>query len=187
MKTKGMVQASFFVVLMAVGAQFNLTLGAPIPYTLQTFFMLMAGIVLGWKYGPVSQLVYLLLGLFGLPIFAQGKGGLASVMGPTFGFLIGFVLGAYVTGLLFKKLPVRNGIARGVVSALAGAVVIYLPGIAYFYLLENLFLGKVMSLGTVLGFMVPFFVPDAVKAVLAGAFGAVVWKLLAKRGLAASE
>lgn len=187
MKLKDLIKTSLFVVLMIVGAFINVSFGAPVPYTLQTLFMLMAGIVLGVKYGPLSQLVYVLLGLFGLPIFAQGKGGFAALMSPTFGFLLGFILGAYVVALLYRKLPIKNSYVRGVLSAIIGGAVIYLPGILYFYVLQNAIVGKAIGLMTITGFMVPFFIPDVAKAVIAGLLGVLIRKALVGRKLIEAE
>lgn len=187
MKLKDLIKTSLFVVLMIVGAFINVSFGSPIPYTLQTLFVLMSGIVLGVKYGPLSQVVYILLGLFGLPIFTQGRGGLGAFMSPTFGFLLGFILGAYITALLFRKLTLKNSFVRGVVSAVVGAAVIYIPGILYFYVLQNAIIGKAMSLLTISGFMVPFFIPDLMKAVVAGLLGVLIRHALVNRHLIESE
>ncbi len=186
MKLKDLIKTSLFVVLMIVGAFINVSFGSPIPYTLQTLFVLMSGIVLGVKYGPLSQVVYILLGLFGLPIFTQGRGGFGALMSPTFGFLLGFILGAYITALLFKKLAIKNNYVRGVVSAIIGAAVIYIPGILYFYVLQNAIIGKAMSLLTISGFMVPFFIPDIMKAIVAGLLGVLIRQALLNRNLVES-
>ena len=183
MKLKDLIKTSLFVVLMIVGAFINVSFGSPIPYTLQTLFVLMSGIILGVKYGPLSQVVYILLGLFGLPIFTQGKGGFGALMSPTFGFLLGFILGAYITALLFRKLAIKNSFVRGVVSAIIGAAVIYIPGILYFYVLQNAIIGKAMSLLTISSFMVPFFIPDLMKAIVAGLIGVLIRQALVKRKL----
>lgn len=187
MKLKDLIKTSLFVVLMIVGAFINVSFGSPIPYTLQTLFVLMSGIVLGVKYGPLSQVVYILLGLFGLPIFTQGRGGFGALMTPTFGFLIGFILGAYITALLFRKLKIKNSYVRGVLSAILGAAVIYIPGILYFYVLQNAIIGKAMSLLTISGFMVPFFIPDLMKAVVAGLLGVLIRQALLNRQLVELE
>lgn len=187
MKLKDLIKTSLFVVLMIVGAFINVSFGSPIPYTLQTLFVLMSGIVLGVKYGPLSQVVYILLGLFGLPIFTQGRGGFGALMSPTFGFLLGFILGAYIAALLFRKLKIKNSYVRGVVSAVVGAAVIYIPGILYFYVLQNAIIGKAMSLLTISGFMVPFFIPDLMKAVVAGLLGVLIRQALVNRKLVESE
>ncbi|MDO9581420.1 MAG: biotin transporter BioY [Bacteroidales bacterium] len=187
MKLKDLIKTSLFVVLMIVGAFINVSFGSPIPYTLQTLFVLMSGIVLGVKYGPLSQVVYILLGLFGLPIFTQGRGGFGALMSPTFGFLLGFILGAYITALLFRKLKIKNSYVRGVLSAILGAAVIYIPGILYFYVLQNAIIGKAMSLLTISGFMVPFFIPDLMKAVVAGLLGVLIRQALLNRQLVELE
>lgn len=183
MKINNLIKTSIFTGLMIAGAFMSISFGAPVPYTLQTMFMLMAGIILGVKFAPLSQMIYLLLGLFGLPVFTGGRGGLAALMSPTFGFLLGFVLGAWLTALIFEKLPVKNDLARGLVSTIAGAVVIYLPGILYFYFLQNVVVGKAMGLATIMGFMAPFILPDLGKAIAAAIIGVLARKALSKREL----
>ena len=101
-----------------------------IPFTLQVLFSLMAGIVIGKNRGALSQIIYLLIGLIGLPVFAQFKGGLGAVVSPTFGFLLGFILGAFLSGLLYQKLKIANDFLRALVSTLCGTVAIYAAGIA---------------------------------------------------------
>ena len=187
MNLKNLTKTALFVVLMIVGAFINVSFGSPVPFTLQTLFMLMAGIIIGYKYGALSQIVYALLGLFGLPIFTQGKGGPAALLSPTFGFLLGFILAAFITGLLFKKLMIKNSYVRGVVSTLIGGTIVYIPGILYFYVVQNVIVNKPFSLLTIVGFMVPFFIPDIIKAVLAGIFGVFIRNALVKRQLVDNE
>lgn len=183
MNLKNLTKTAFFVVLMIIGAFINISFGSPVPFTLQTLFMLMAGIIIGYKYGALSQIVYVLLGLFGLPIFTQGKGGFAALLSPTFGFLLGFILAAFVTGLLFKKLTIKNSYVKGVISTLIGAAIVYLPGILYFYVVQNVIVNKPYSLLTIAGFMVPFFIPDIIKAIAAGVLGVLIRNALIKRQL----
>src|SRR5208337_2009632 len=99
-KAADAILISLFTALTAVGAFIRI----PIPYvplTLQTLMVMFAGLILGSRRGALSQLLYLILGLLGLPIFAQG-GGPAYVLQPSFGFLLGFVAGAYVIGKMVE-------------------------------------------------------------------------------------
>ena len=95
MKTNKMIKAALMAALTAVGAYIIIPVG-PVPITLQTFFVLLSGRLLGKKYGVLSQITYLLLGAFGLPIFSGGQGGLGVIAGPTGGFLISFVIAAWI-------------------------------------------------------------------------------------------
>ncbi len=95
MKTDKMIKAALMAALTAVGAYIIIPVG-PVPITLQTFFVLLSGRLLGKKYGVLAQITYLLLGAFGLPIFSGGQGGLGVIAGPTGGFLISFVAAAWI-------------------------------------------------------------------------------------------
>jgi biotin transport system substrate-specific component len=90
-----MIKAALMAALTAVGAFIIIPVG-PVPITLQTFFVLLSGRLLGKKYGFLAQLTYLLLGTFGLPIFSGGQGGLGVIAGPTGGFLISFAVAAWI-------------------------------------------------------------------------------------------
>ncbi len=89
MKTKMLLLTALFAALTAVGAFLKIPI-PPVAITLQTLFMVLAGLLLGAKYGALSQLVYVALGLVGLPIFTQG-GGFSYVLMPSFGFLLGLI------------------------------------------------------------------------------------------------
>ena len=102
MKTRQMILIALFAALTGIGAFIKIPTPL-VPYTLQYLFCAYAGIFLGSKDGLYSQLLYISIGLVGFPIFASG-GGPAYVLQPTFGYLMGFAAGAYVIGLLIKKL-----------------------------------------------------------------------------------
>ncbi len=93
-----------FAALMAIGANITsfLVIGS-VPVTTQTLFAILAGALLGSKLGALSMTVYLLVGLVGFPVFAQFKGGLGTLISPTFGFLLSFILVAFITGLIIEK------------------------------------------------------------------------------------
>jgi biotin transport system substrate-specific component len=137
----------------------------PIPYiplTLQPLMVMFSGLLLGGRLGALSQLVYLLVGLLGIPIFAQG-GGPGYVLQPTFGFLLGFILGAYVIGRLTER---REPLHRGLllVAILVGIVAMYIPGVTVFYLNLNLIQQKSFSLREALLLLaVPYLPADLLK------------------------
>lgn len=132
--TKDMILCGMFTVLIAVGAFIKIPV--PVcPFTLQFFFTTMAGIILGAKRGALSVLIYTLLGLAGLPIFAEG-GGFWYVLKPTFGYMIGFILGSYVTGKLTEKKGWSD--AKHIfLASFAGLLVVYAAGMLYYYVIGN--------------------------------------------------
>jgi len=119
-----------FVLLTAVGAQLEIQ-RYPVPYTLQTWFVLMAGAFLGMRGGAASMFLYLLLGVSGVPVFSQWGFGLSKILGPTGGYLLSFPIAAFVVGYLTEK---NKGFLRTAVSMIAGTFVIYLFGTIHLYL-----------------------------------------------------
>lgn len=99
MKAREITLCALFAALMGIGANVSplLVIGG-VPVTLQLMFAILAGGILGSRLGAISMTVYLFVGLVGAPIFAQFKGGPASLLSPTFGFVISFILVAYLTG-----------------------------------------------------------------------------------------
>lgn len=163
MKTRALVFTALFAVLTAVGAFLKVPIG-PVPITLQFLFTAMAGILLGRRWGALSQLVYVLLGLVGLPIFTAG-GGFGYVFQPSFGFLLGLIPCAWIIGFLCRK---RSGAPWIALSCLAGLAVLYLIGIPYMALILNVYLGKGLDTAAILKIgMLPFLPGDALKIAVA--------------------
>ena len=141
MSTRRLVYIAIFTALITVGG----LISVPIPFTqveisLQTVFVILAGLVLGVRDGALAVLVYIAMGLFGLPVFTKG-GGPQYIFMPSFGYLIGFPIGALVSGTLCKRL---KKVTRGKVflCALVGCVPIYAIGVTYqvlilYYYLHN--------------------------------------------------
>ena len=93
-----------FVALTAIGAYIRVPLFfTPVPLTMQTFFVLLSGAILKKKYGSISQSLYVVLGVVGLPIFAGGVSGIGVIFGPTGGYLISFILASFILGTLLEK------------------------------------------------------------------------------------
>ncbi len=129
-----MVVCALFAALIAVGAFIRIPVPV-VPFTLQFFFTTLAGMFLGPRLGAASVLVYLALGLAGLPIFAQG-GGPGYVLIPSFGYLIGFAAGTFLTGKLLEGWS-RPSLTRLLLAALAGLAAVYLLGMVYYYIICN--------------------------------------------------
>ncbi len=159
MKIRTMTRVALFAALTAVGAFISIPLGYS-SITLQTFFTAMAGCVLGPWYGALSQLVYVALGLVGLPIFTRG-GGIGYLMQPTCGFLIGLIPAAWVIGRIAGRKPEPKQI---VPACLLGYGVLYAIGVPYMALILNTFLGKGMGFSAIMwAGMIPFLPGDMIK------------------------
>ncbi|KHE68800.1 biotin transporter BioY [Halobacillus sp. BBL2006] len=164
---------ALFVAMMAVGA--NITAVAPflnilgVPLTLQTFFAILAGLILGSRLGMTSMLVYTALGLVGAPVFAGFKGGLSVIISPTFGFIISFIVLAFFVGKLAES---KRNFPMYVTAALVGIVINYLIGVNWFYAAMNFWVGgEGLSYTVAWSSMTPFLIKDIALAVVAGVFG----------------
>jgi biotin transport system substrate-specific component len=163
------ISGSLFIALCA---QFTIRIG-PVPITGQTLAVLLIGMLLGSRRGSLTALAYLAEGIAGLPVFAPGgPPGLARLLGPTGGYLLGFVAAAYVTGMLAERSWDRKSITT-LLAMLIGDAVIYLFGLPWL----GLFVGIENALP--LGFC-PFIVGDLAKAFLAAALLPIGWRLLIK-------
>jgi len=145
---------AFFAGLTGVGAFVRIPLPA-VPLTLQTPAVLLAGLLLGPFLGGLSQGAYVLIGLMGAPVFAQG-GGPGYILNPTFGYLLGFIGGAAAAGAAAGDWH-RAGAARLLAAMLCGLAVIYLCGGTYLYWNITVFQGKAMTFGQVarIGWLLP--------------------------------
>src|SRR5512138_1361 len=104
-----LILAFLFTVATAVSAQISFRLWfSPVPVTLQVLAVILSGLVLGSRWGAISQIQYLALGAAGAPVFANWTGGPMAFIGPSGGYLIGFVFGAYAAGWIFERLRKSN-------------------------------------------------------------------------------
>ena len=156
-----MVYASLFAALTAAGAWIAIPLW-PVPITLQTLFTMLSGAVLGPYFGALAMVVYVLLGLIGLPVFAGGQSGLGALLGPAGGYLVGFVVGAVVIGLL-TRLRKKPGFLWLCMSMALGELVVYAFGVVQLSLVAGMPLDKAVYLGALL------FVPGDVLKIAAAA------------------
>lgn len=137
MKAKMMILCAIFAALIAVGAFVEINVFI-IPITLQTFFVILAGLVLGAKWGPMSVLVYVVLGLLGLPVFTKG-GGIFYIFELTFGFILGFILCAFIIGLLCGRMKSEKFFPC-FLSCVLGILCLYLAGVPYALAIKTLYL-----------------------------------------------
>ena len=137
-RIKSLILCAMFAALIAVGAFIRIPVPV-VPFTLQFLFTSTAGLLLGSKYGAASVMVYIVMGLSGVPVFANG-GGISYMLQPSFGYMPGFALGAYVTG----KIAGTSGspsYRRLVAANFAGLLIVYAMGMTYYALISDLYLG----------------------------------------------
>lgn len=172
--------ALFAALIAALGVLPRLTLASGVPITAQSLGVMLAGTVLGARRGALSVLLFLFLVALGLPLLAGGRGGLGVFVGPTLGYLFGFVLGAYVSGAVAERFANPMGFGAALTGALIGGVgVVTLCGVCGMALVLK------VSAGQASIFALPFVPGDIVKAVLAASVTATLARArpaLAERG-----
>ena len=159
---RGMAYSAMFGAVTAVGAYIVIPLPL-VPITLQTFFVSLSPALLGGALGAMSQIIYVLIGVIGLPVFAGGKAGFGVLIGPTGGYLTGFIVGAYVIGKLIE-LKKKPGFLWMVSAMVIGHIALYALGVAQLMLVAKLSLGKAVAVG-----VIPT-LPGGVIKILAAAF-----------------
>jgi len=177
LRTVDLTFGAVFVCLMAIGA--NITIwfpvlavpigGATVPLSLQTFFATIAGLMLGKRLGSISMITYILVGMAGVPVFAQMKAGPMQLISPTGGFIISFISVAFFTGLVAERSG-KPTIPMYGLAAVIGLVFNYGIGVTYMYIAMNTWLGLSISYGVAWGSMIPFLIKDTGLACLAALF-----------------
>lgn len=166
-----------FALLTALAAQITIPLPfTPVPITGQTFAVLLAGAALGANLGAASQGLYWLLGATGLPFYADGGGGWQAATGATAGYLVGFIVAAYVVGLLAERRHDRS-VVTAIPAFLTGSALIYLFGVGWLWYSVEAFVTAedAMAAG-----LTPFVVGDLLKIALAGVLLPTAWKLVGR-------
>lgn len=160
----------FMTAVTAVCAQVSFRLWfTPVPVTLQVLGAILSGLTLGSRWGAISQIQYLALGAAGMPVFANWGGGPAAFAGPSGGYLIGFVFGAYVAGWVFERSTKRTNLAAWA-GGLSGIAAIYLLGASWLAVWISVTTSKTFAacipLAVQLG-IIPFIGVDLIKAAAA--------------------
>ena len=165
--TKNIVVCAMFAALTCAVAPISIPLPGGVPITLQQVSVMLAGLLLGAKLGAMSEVIYLLLGAFGLPVFAGFSGGLAKIVGPSGGFLVGYPFLAAICGYIYWKWGrQKSGAAKCAAMAagmLLGNVVLYILGLGWFMHVTGNNLQQAMVLC-----MLPFIPGDILKMVVVG-------------------
>jgi len=168
---------SIFTFMTAASAFIKIPM-YPVPITLQTLFVLLAANILGKKDGIISQLLYLTVGLSGMPIFANG-GGPNYIFQPSFGYLIGFVPAVYFTGIMVEKIDYKNykeAFILLLTSNLIGLAIIYIFGLSYLYICINFLIKNSITIYQVIfsGFII--FIPGVIIKLFAASFITIWFK-----------
>ena len=160
-RTRSLVFASLFTALIIVGSYIRIPVG-PVPIVLATMFVLLAGVVLELKWAIASVGLYLALGAIGLPVFSSGAG-IAYFLGPTGGYLLGYLLAAITANLLSSsKASATSGtVWRDAAAVAAASIVIYVPGLLWLKASLEMSWQESLALG-----LLPFILGDTIKAVL---------------------
>lgn len=170
-RTGNLILCSLFVALIAVGAFIRIPIPV-VPFTLQFLFTMMAGLLLGGRLGAVSVIVYIIMGLIGIPVFAEG-GGIGYVLKPSFGYIIGFAVASYVTGTIANRVP-DPGYKRLFAANFIGLGIVYLLGMSYYYIMSDFYLGDPIALW-------PLFLYCFIMAVPGDIVLCIIGALLGKR------
>lgn len=161
--TKKIALSAMFTALIIVGAFIRIPIPG-IPFTMQFLFVNFAMLMLGSLWASVSILVYIIMGLIGIPVFTAG-GGFTYVLHPTFGYLIGFFVGSIITGGVLRRMHARP--LNFIIMSAVNMLIVYVFGMIYFYFIETLYLGVNVSAKTILISCFLIFVPgDALWCVL---------------------
>lgn len=159
---KRMMFAALFAALTAAVSPIKIPLGfTPVPITLQTLIVLLSGALLGANLGALSQFLYVLVGTLGLPVFAGGSSGFGALLGPSGGYLIGFIAAAYAVGKLGEKAKKKKYLQIAI-AMLVGTLVIYVFGVAGGLIVTGLPLTQIL-----VGWVAPFIIGDIIKLIAA--------------------
>lgn len=176
-KTTDMTKIAMFSILTALGAYIQIPIPM-VPITLQVLFCVLSGILLGSKKALLSQIIYLLMGLVGLPVFAGATGGLQTIFKPSFGYILGFLICAFVVGKLIEKTNELNFI-RILIISIVGIAMIYIVGAIYLYLILNFYIHKPTTIYWVIKNGILIFLPaDILKCFIASIVGFKLKKVL---------
>mgnify|MGYP001818752376 CR=1 FL=1 len=153
------VYAALFAALTAVGAYLAIPIG-PVPIVLQNLFVLLTGLLLGSRWGLAAIGIYLLAGACGLPVFAGGMGGIGRLIGPTGGYLLGYLPAVYLIGRISEKTDQRA--VYDVLAMICGSIIVYACGVTWLKVVSGMSWSKTLALG-----MYPFLIGDALKIAVA--------------------
>lgn len=166
-KTQSLAACGLFTALIAVGAFIKIPVPV-VPFTLQFLFTTLAGLLLGSKWGTISVVAYTVLGLIGLPIFSQG-GGFGYVFIPSFGYIIGFCIGTFVTGAMAERMK-KKTVPRYMLANFVGLLIVYAVGMLYYYIICNYVIDTPIAFGPLFLYCFVLAVPGDICLCILAAF-----------------
>jgi biotin transport system substrate-specific component len=179
LKIRSLILAALFAALTAIGAFIQIPM-VPVPITLQLLFCIVAGMLLGPGLGALSQVLYIAIGLLGLPIFAGG-GGLGYILKPSFGYLLGFAAGSFTCGLIVRQFKSLTFL-KALLASMAGVIVVYAIGVPYLYIAFNAGTPGTLTFGKALATGAVVFLPgDVLKCVVAALIAVLVRPVLLRQ------
>ncbi|UYO35071.1 biotin transporter BioY [Bacillus zhangzhouensis] len=182
-RTADFVLVGMFAALMAIGA--NITSIVPflqvggIPLTMQPFFCVLAGLLLGRRLGALAMIVYALVGIAGAPVFAQFSAGFGVILGKSGGFVLSYIPAAWLAGFILENRK-NPGFGRFLLAAIAGTTVMYVIGTTYTYLALNVWLNAPISYRTTWFFMIWFMVKDYGLTILLAMLAPKIYRSVSK-------
>lgn len=158
-KTKKIVLIALFITLITVGSFIKIPTPL-VPITLQLAICLLTGILLGGTLGSSSVIIYVAMGLLGLPVFAYG-GGISYIFRPSFGYNIGFIVGVFVVGIISRgiKFNRKPTFLRNLVATFIGIIIVYIIGVSYMYIILNYYLHSAISISKAITYGCLIFLP----------------------------
>jgi biotin transport system substrate-specific component len=168
------VYAALFAALTAVGAYLAIPVG-PVPIVLQNFFVYLTGLLLGRRWAAAAIGVYLLAGALGLPVFAGGQGGITRFIGPTGGYLVGYLPAVYLIGSISERSD--PGILRDVIALVCGTVALYTCGVTWLKILADISWTQAGTIG-----VLPFLPGDALKIAVAAPMARSLRRIIKRNG-----
>ncbi|GGM28147.1 putative biotin transporter BioYB [Paraliobacillus quinghaiensis] len=167
--------SGMFAALMAIGANITsfIVIGG-VPITLTTFFCILAGLLLGSRLGSIAMIVYALIGLAGAPVFSKFSGGLSVIVSPTFGFILSYIIVAYVVGKIVEWKPSKRNF---ILAALIGFVINYVFGTNWMYFsYKYLAASDAISYSVAWSWMILPLPKDIILSILAGVLAPRLYK-----------
>lgn len=154
----------------------SIQLPGGVPLSLTNLVIYLTVFILGWKKGTMSCCIYILIGIIGLPVFSGFVGGLGKIVGPTGGYLLGFIFLAMISGYFVEKFPGKSYMY--VIGMLLGTIVTYILGTAWFIAQTHMALGAALS-----ACVFPFLIGDVIKIAIATLIGPSIRKQVMRTGL----
>jgi len=173
---------ALFTAVTAILAQISVPVPiTPVPVTLSIFGVTLSSLILGRKCGAISQIVYILLGVAGMPVFAGFRGGLSVLLSPTGGYIISYPIMALVIGTFLNQ-GTSPSFFRMAVASMTGLIICYVFGTTWLAIVANLGPAEAIAAG-----VLPFILPDVVKVMISVVLGRQIKNALSKAGLVSSQ